>query len=305
MYKRQDVARVVDLERATGVFDSVDDLSLAISLLRAASRRGDITIRRCKDRFGNPFENGYRDLQLNVELEGFVGELQLNLRRITEVKAKAHTVYEVERVLKDGEGRGALERAVDGPGLESEQVLRLTIDGDRSVDDVFGSLAVFEAALARALPPGCVVANVYSGEEGDARVRLGVDNVGAMAKLRDDVVLESRTFEDALNGSLPDGTKISVDRAAFLECYSRIMMRFNKLTPHQREKLKELRAANVAVLLSPAGGGKTFLAIQRVLEELRGDAGAVVLFVARNTALALFVCKWLVAASRKLSLIHI
>ena len=94
-------------------------------------------------------------------------------------------------------------------------------------------------------------------------------------------------------------TKISVDRAAFLECYSRIMMRFNKLTPHQREKLKELRAANVAVLLSPAGGGKTFLAIQRVLEELRGDTSAVVLFVARNTALALFVCKLLVAASRK------
>ena len=94
-------------------------------------------------------------------------------------------------------------------------------------------------------------------------------------------------------------TKISVDRAAFLECYSRIMMRFNKLTPHQREKLKELRAATVAVLLSPAGGGKTFLAIQRVLEELRGDAGAVVLFAARNIALALFVCKWLVVASRK------
>ena len=95
-------------------------------------------------------------------------------------------------------------------------------------------------------------------------------------------------------------TKISVDRAAFLECYSRTMMGFTKLTPHQREKLKELRAANVAVLLSPAGGGKTFVAIQRVLaRSFEGDAGVVVLFVLRNTALALFVCKWLVAASRK------
>ncbi|CAH0363824.1 unnamed protein product [Pelagomonas calceolata] len=294
-----DVARVVDLERATGIFDSVDDLSFAISLLRDASRRGEITIRRCKDRFSHPFENGYRDLQLNVELEGFVGELQLNLRRIIEVKAKAHKIYEVERVIEAKEDKDALQRAVDGPGLESEQVLRLTIEGGRSIDDAFGSLAVFEAALARALPPGCVVANVYSGERGEVRVRLGLDEVAAMAQLRDDVVLESRAFEDALNESLPDGTKISVDRAAFLECYSRIMMRFGKLTPHQREKLKELRAANVAVLLSPAGGGKTFLAIQRVLEELRGDAGAVVLFAARNVALALFVCKWLVVASRK------
>ena len=69
------MARVVDVERATGIFDSVDDLSLAVSLLRAASRRGDITIRRCKDRFGDPFDSGYRDLQFNVELNGFVGEL--------------------------------------------------------------------------------------------------------------------------------------------------------------------------------------------------------------------------------------
>lgn len=96
-----DFGRVLDLERATGVFDSVDDMIFAISLLRAASRRGEITILRCKDRFGNPCSNGYRDLQLNVELEGFIGEIQLNLRSIVDVKKEAHTVYEIERVLKD------------------------------------------------------------------------------------------------------------------------------------------------------------------------------------------------------------
>ena len=198
-----DFARVVDLERATGVFDSVDDLSLAISLLRAASRRGDITIRRCKDRFGKPFENGYRDLQLNVELEGFVGELQLNLRRIIEVKAKAHTIYEVERVIEAKEDKDALQRAVEGPGLESEQVLRLRIEGGRSIDDAFGSLAVFEAALARALPPGCVVANVYSVERGEVRVRLGLDEVAAMAQLRDDVLSVAELPEPTLTMPLP------------------------------------------------------------------------------------------------------
>ncbi len=200
-----DVARVVDLERATGIFDSVDDLSFAISLLRDASRRGEITIRRCKDRFGKPFENNYRDLQLNVELEGFVGELQLNLRRIIEVKAKAHTIYEVERVIEAKEDKDALQRAVDGPGLESEQVLRLTIEGGRSVigDEAFGSLAVFEAALARALPPGCVVANVYSGEEGEVRVRLGLDEVAAMAQLRDDVLSVAELPEPTPTMPLP------------------------------------------------------------------------------------------------------
>ena len=309
-----DVARVVDVERATGIFDSVDDLSLAVSLLRAAARRGEITIRRCKDRFGHPFDSGYRDLQFNVELNGFVGELQLNLRRILQVKAKAHTVYEVERVIEAKADREALQRAVEGPGLESEQVLRLTIDGDRSVDDVFGSLAMFEAALARALPRGCVVANLYLGKEGDVRVRLGVDDVAAMARLRDDVIMGS-TFEDALRRTAPRWerpatddelrdmgfeacaatgrqefylnrasnvarrtrptvpeaeARIRVDRGEFMECYARLMMRFSKLTPHQREKLEEVRAAKVAVLLAPAGGGKTFVAIQRMLQVLHG-----------------------------------
>ena len=50
---------------------------------------------------------------------------------------------------------------------------------------------MFEAALARALPSGCVVANVYSGERGEVRVRLGLDEVAAMARLRDDILSEA------------------------------------------------------------------------------------------------------------------
>ena len=60
-----------------------------------------------------------------------------------------------------------------------------------------------------------------------------------------------------------------------------------------------MRGAKVAVLLAPAGGGKTFVAVQRVVQVLNEDPDATVLFVARNEALALFVCKWLVVASRK------
>ena len=69
---------------------------------------------------------------------------------------------------------------------------------------------------------------------------------------------------------------------------------------HQREKLEAVRRASVAVLLAPAGGGKTFVAVQRVVQVLNEDPDATVLFVARNEALALFVCKWLV--SRRASL---
>ena len=41
--------------------------------------------------------------------------------------------------------------------------------------------------------------------------------------------------------------RIRVDRGEFMECYARLMMRFAKLTPHQREKLEEVRAAKVVV----------------------------------------------------------
>mgnify|MGYP007101780720 CR=1 FL=1 len=58
------------------------------------------------------------------------------------------------------------------------------------------------AALARALPRGCVVANVYSGDQGIVLVRLGLDEVAAMAQLRDDVILGS-AFEEALRRVTP------------------------------------------------------------------------------------------------------
>ena len=97
-----------------------------------------------------------------------------------------------------------------------------------------------------------------------------------------------------------ESVDVHVDRGAFMECYARIMMRFAKLTPHQREKLsRKCEEQRSRCLLAPAGGGKTFVAVQRVVQVLNEDPDATVLFVARNEALALFVCKWLVVASRK------
>ena len=132
-----ELARVVDVERATGIFDSADDLSEAISVLRGNVRRKHILIRRCKDHFGGPIPPGYRDLQFNIERDSFVGELQMNLRPIVAVKEKVHKVYEVVRWMN---GEKALAHAANRPGLESEPVLRLTSEGDLSVVDAFGSI---------------------------------------------------------------------------------------------------------------------------------------------------------------------
>ncbi|KAH8093689.1 hypothetical protein JL720_4839 [Aureococcus anophagefferens] len=116
-----------------------------------------------------------------------------------------------------------------------------------------------------------------------------------MAALRDEILLGSG-FEEKLNGALRGNFagKLRCDRGAFLECYANSMMRFTKLTRHQRAKLGDVRTAPRC--LAPAGGGKTFVAIQRALEVLH--ANQMVLFVSKNSALALFVVKWLVVASR-------
>ena len=86
-----DVARVVDVERATGVFDSLDALNSTLLLLHGLTSEGRLTIRRCKDAFfAHKHPSGYRDVKLFVEVSGtgFIGELQLNLRRILQIQRR-------------------------------------------------------------------------------------------------------------------------------------------------------------------------------------------------------------------------
>ena len=153
------MARVVDVERATGVFDSLDALNSTLLLLRRLTSEGRLTIRRCKDAFfAHKHPSGYRDVKLFVEVSGtgFIGELQLNLRRILQIKDVAHKIYDVERALDDED---ALRRAIVGLDIESEQVLRLVTDGASSVLDAFGSFDARDGA--RCCP--AAVANVYTG----------------------------------------------------------------------------------------------------------------------------------------------
>ncbi|KAH8087564.1 hypothetical protein JL720_6874 [Aureococcus anophagefferens] len=204
-----DVARVVDVERATGVYGTANDFNAAISKLRAAARGEELRILRCKDNLRGG-TSGYRDVKLNVDVDGFVGELQLTFQSIKEIKdSGAHQVYEVSRVLAASGDDDALARALDGPDLESEQMLTLSRADGGSVMDACGSVALLEAALAKALPPGCCVANVYLWRS-RARVRLGIDDVAAMAALRDEILLGSG-FEEKLNGALPRWRRPATD----------------------------------------------------------------------------------------------
>ena len=194
---------------------------------------------------------------LNVEIpgSGFVGELQLTLRGLVDVKESAHRIYNVTRALRSGD-EDELRRAAAGPpGLKSEEVLRLhCLPGKLGAVDPFGDLAVLEKALATAIPRGCGVAGIYddAGSDSVRLVRLSVDNVSSLAELRDAVL--SGAFDAALRDELPpQSLEIRADRAAFADSYAKLMMRFAKLTPHQKAKLAEIGEARVALLLAPAG----------------------------------------------------
>ena len=74
-----DFLKVVDIIRSSAVFHSFDDLSRAIVAL---NKPGVVQVVRCKDRVTTPLPSGYRDVLLNVTVEGcaMVMELQLHLK---------------------------------------------------------------------------------------------------------------------------------------------------------------------------------------------------------------------------------
>jgi ppGpp synthetase/RelA/SpoT-type nucleotidyltranferase len=87
-----DAARVLDISRATIIFDTLDDLYTALAKIDGSP---NVKIVRIKDRFSNPGIDGYRDILLNLKMpDGFITELQLQLRQIfSAVKNGGHKIY--------------------------------------------------------------------------------------------------------------------------------------------------------------------------------------------------------------------
>ena len=85
-----DPRRVVDIVRASAIFTTMQQLALAIEALL-----GDacvLIVVRAKDRFNKPCDSCYRDMLLSFRLDGseHVGELQLQLLSIIDIKESAH-----------------------------------------------------------------------------------------------------------------------------------------------------------------------------------------------------------------------
>ncbi|CAE7721494.1 unnamed protein product [Symbiodinium sp. CCMP2592] len=87
--------RLTDIVRDTIVYKNLDDMYKG---LRAIHEDEQIDIIECNDRYMNPLDGGYRDLQLSLRIDGMVCELQLNTKWMLHVKENAgHRAFEVSR----------------------------------------------------------------------------------------------------------------------------------------------------------------------------------------------------------------
>lgn len=191
------------------------------------------------------------------------------------------------------------------------------VDSGLSLEDLAG---VFQAALspeegasrprvavARRLadsPPALLVC-VSAPESGAAH------SAAALREWRDRVLAgdfdaaATRGLHDILvpRGGVGDmklaKVVIRADRSEFVEQYEASSLALRSLTPHQLEKVRECGLLGGGIgaegvhLRAPAGAGKTFVALQSALDELRCGGSALVLFVALNAPLAHFAASWL------------
>ena len=204
--------------------------------------------------------------------------------------------------------RGAAHQS----GAELHEALKLVaLEGGKAACDLLERCTAKELCrwVGAALPDSQgrgerLVAALYADEEDGGgkvaaqpalQVRVKISDVGFLHELRDAVL--TGTLEQTLSRGQLQGKsyQLSVDRSQFATAYEASVLSMDKLTPHQLLKLQECMKSgkdHYVHLQAPAGAGKTFVALNRLLELLHLEREARVLFVARNAALCYFVVRW-------------
>lgn len=204
-----------------------------------------------------------------------------------------------------GGGGATLGRGREGAD-ELHEAIQLTMsDAHGKPIDI---LKIVEAGAVRAWLGGALpsergeqlIAALYSDEDDETGVpalqaRLLIGSVGFLHELRDATL--TGELETKLS-SLPLGDarySVVVDRSSFAQSYEASVLSLDKLTPHQLEKLQECLDVrhHYLHLDSPAGAGKTFVAMHLAMEVLQAGTSSRVCFVARNEALCFFVARWI------------
>ena len=126
-------------------------------------------------------------------------------------------------------------------------------------------------------------------------IKLGVPTIGSLHHLRD------RFFSGKLEEDITRGLSdwhVEVDNGHFLEFYEHTLLALKDLTPHQKKHLQDIQQWDQVHLSAPAGAGKTFVAVQRVINVLTEETEehpAHVLYVAPTLELVYHFIQWTVA----------
>ena len=127
-------------------------------------------------------------------------------------------------------------------------------------------------------------------------IKLGIPTIGSLHHLRDRFF--SGDLEEAINGGLSHPSwQVDVDSAHFLEFYEHTLLALKDLTPHQQKHLQDIQGWDEVHLSAPAGAGKTFVAVQRVVDVLTDkmeEPPAHVLYVAPTVELLYHFIQWIV-----------
>ena len=103
----------------------------------------------------------------------------------------------------------------------------------------------------------------------------------------------SEPTREVPQGPVASTVTITADRTQFAEQYEAMVLAFEELTPHQRQKLADCEQSTQSVhVRAAAGAGKTFVALHLMLKTLRAEPQGRVLFVAKSVALAMFIAVW-------------
>ena len=154
-----DASKIKDLLRATIVVDNFQQAGVALRELRSKYRVLDKGFRNLLDPDVKALDGGYRDIKMNVEVDGHVAEIQINIPEFLEAKKKAHSLYEEVRTI---EGTVLAERR-DLTDAEAARVDQLNAQMASSYD------SAFEAVLNRsnsALSIGAPLRRAESGGKG-------------------------------------------------------------------------------------------------------------------------------------------
>jgi Type III restriction enzyme, res subunit len=179
---------------------------------------------------------------------------------------------------------------------------------DGTIEDAISSRGGGETATQQQKERPLV--GMFFDDDGSVLVRLCFSGIGYIHSLRDMVL--GGDLDKVLTALVQekDGCRdieSVVDCSEFADKYEKTILRLDTLTPHQQEMLGEClkdRTAGTGVhgvhLEASAGAGKTFVAMKAMRKVLSENEGTTkILFVANNSALVVYVVKWLLQQEEK------